>query len=134
MLHDGEAETGAAFIPGSGGVGAIEPLEDPGQVLPYDSRTGVTDADRNSSVFTSAPAYDSAARWSVAHRVLQQVGQHLADRICIGVHRGGVTGHIDLEVERSSGVAVTELGPGFARHGSQVHRFPLRLPVPRFEP
>ena len=55
------AETGPAFLAGAGGIGAIESLEDPRQVLTGDAGAGVADEDRHSVRVAAREAVDGAA-------------------------------------------------------------------------
>jgi hypothetical protein len=107
MLHDREPQSGTAFIPGAGRVRAVKPLENPLEVLAYDSRPIVAYADGNPAIVPPAAAHNAAAGWGITHGVVEQVGEHLADGIGIGENRPGIARDIDLELDAPRVISVS---------------------------
>ena len=77
VLHDGEAESGAALFARAAGIGAVEAFEDAGQVLRGNPGAGVGDGDGYATGRGFERDGDTAAWWRVSQGVVEQVGEHL---------------------------------------------------------
>src|SRR5665647_872933 len=82
---DGEADAGAGAVAVAGGVAAVEAFEDVGQLGGQDAFAGVGDGDGDFVEFGAGGDGDASARWCVAERVGEQVGEYLSDAVAIGV-------------------------------------------------
>ena len=87
VLDDREAEPGPALFARARGVGPVESLEDAGQVVPGDPRR------RYPRMLTAIPPRLRRLRqmmrppgWRVAERVVEQVGEDLAQGVEVRAH------------------------------------------------
>src|SRR4029077_16206590 len=87
MLDDGKPEAGAPVIPGAGGIGTVEPLEDAGEMLRADPGAGIPDLDDHALARRGRPDGDRSPPRRVAQGVVVEVGEDLAEGV--GIHRDG---------------------------------------------
>ena len=74
---DGESQAAASLSVTACGIGAIESLEDVGQIFRRDSESGVRDKQEHAIAFKARGDACCAARLVVMNRVGQQVGDEL---------------------------------------------------------
>src|SRR6267378_4588931 len=84
---DGEAEAAAAIRAAARAFDTVEALEELGQRFGRDARSRVLEL--HYDAFAVAPRSDAhaAARVGVAHRILEQVAEHLAQAVGVAEHR-----------------------------------------------
>ncbi len=83
MLHNGEAQPGSARLPRTVLVHAIEALEQARQVLGGDAGAEVAHQEFDGAVARLRSHHHAAAFGPVAQRVLDQVGEHLLQRVAV---------------------------------------------------
>jgi hypothetical protein len=101
MLHDGKAEARASNLTGPPRIHSVESLEDPWEMLRWNSNSRVAHSNDHSA-FLPARENRDAAGLRVAYGVLDQVLQDLAERGGIGEHVIGAGRDLDAEVELSA--------------------------------
>src|ERR1700704_4703494 len=89
MLHDGEAETGAAKLPRAGGIDPVEALGEPRDVLGENALAVVADRDlrrgrpREALQWGAGADLDGGPGAPVFDRVIDQVLEHLGELVGI---------------------------------------------------
>src|SRR5687767_5306013 len=83
VLDDGESEPGSAFATRASRVDTVEALEDAHEMLRPHAGAGVLNTDGNSAV-CSTGANDDLTRRSMPHRVVDEIGNHLAQCRWVG--------------------------------------------------
>ena len=117
MLHDREAEPGAAHLPRAPRVDAVESLEQASEVLLLDAAAVVLDAQAHAwnGAFARLGAQGHrGALGAVLHGVVDEVGEHLLERAAIGLHLEALR---RLELERD-----LPLLRALAKHAEEVGR------------
>lgn len=111
-LADGQADAAAAALAASGGVGAVEPLEDVDQMVGVDAFAVVAHSDLDPvRVRVALGDPNPSAGRGVLERVVEQVGEHLGHAVGVGQHgacRQGV--HIERDLLCVEGVVRSSRG------------------------
>ncbi len=113
---DGQAEAGATWSAGpagAGGVGAVEPLEDPGGGLWRDAGSVVLHLDHGGCRSLPDQHLDGGVIRGVGHGVGDQVGQHLAQREVVPRHHDRAVG-VAVATQRDDAPGCTH--PGVLDH------------------
>src|SRR5207244_4647987 len=127
----GQTEPRAAFLAGTPGVYAVEALEDAGQVIRRDARTGVADS-YDSGTARSLRADADPATWGrVPQRVVEQVGEDLPQ--CFGIGIDGRRVGCALERDVAARGALGERTPRFSRGRLYIDPSRFRLPASGFD-
>ena len=87
LPHDGQAEPGAAAARRPGLFDLVEALPDPRLLLPGNTRAGVLHGEAQVLAHRCDAERDPPARWREAHRILEQIGEHLHEAVGVGGHR-----------------------------------------------
>jgi len=117
VFGDSQAEAGASGFAGAGFVDAIETLEQAGQVFGTDACAEILDIEFN-AVFRAPlrgvrAERDAFSRATVLHRVFNQVGKDLMNRLAVGENQrqgfGGRGGAAILLTSRIGGLPTHDL-------------------------
>ena len=84
VLGDGQAEACAAGLAGASFIDPIETLEKTRQMFGWDAGAEVTNIELNSLLCLLRAKIDAPAGTSVFHRVVNQVGEYLVNRLAVG--------------------------------------------------
>ena len=118
VLHDREPQARAAELPAAGLVDAVEPLEEPWQVLGLDATALVADGDDHGWAAAGRFGLDAdrdpdrAARIAVFDGIVNEVDQCLLQERCVDLS-------LDVRIAGDIELNGTVAGPGQAvdRHG-----------------
>src|SRR4029078_8930903 len=100
MLNDGKAEACASNLTRPSRIHAIESLEDPWEMLRWNTNSRVAHSNDNSAFLPARETRD-APGLRVAYGVLDQVLQDLAERSAVGENAIRAGRNLDAEVELS---------------------------------
>ncbi len=126
VFHDRQAEPGAALLARPGGVRAVEPLEDPRQMLAGNPGARVADLEADAGADPGGADGDAAAAARVPRGVLEHVLQDLPDRFGVGPRLAGARLERHVELER-----LVDAGLDRAPHLAGQR---LELDGPRYRP
>ena len=97
LFDDGQTKAGTASCACARGIGAIETLEDIGQMLRRDATTGITHAHSNFILIPNSTNSNIASCWCMGDRIADQIAQDLAHALGICLDPQQMIRQIDME-------------------------------------
>src|SRR5258705_6845472 len=133
VLHNRESQSGTALLTRAARVNPVEALEDAWQVLGGDAAAGIGDPHEHLIARGRCEHADTPARWRVAQRVVEQVGENLAE--CFRIDADRAAGILDrgVEVDPLLCGALDERTPRLACGGLDFYGLRLRTPAAGFD-
>ena len=111
-LDDGESQSVAAVVAGTGAAQSLEGLEETLDLLGRDGRAGVRDRHEGVPVAGPGGDLDMSAGGVVADRVVDQVGDQALEQSWIAGRRRRVERGADVEIEARELWLAARAGPG----------------------
>src|SRR5262245_18742975 len=135
MLDDGETEPGAAGLPASRRVDAIEALGHARQMLAWNARAVIGDRQRRPGPAARRRQANLRAGPGapVAHRIAEQIVDYLEQLRPVASHRGQVGGDVDYQLTLRSATNVRGVGGRAFDHVVEENHVPGRYEAVGFD-